>query len=119
MTRVTVALIATAVAVTVVAAPAWAMTGAEWRKQPEPVRRAYVDGVLDAWHGVVSVQESVGTRDRGIAVYGTVVDCVRDGVVLLPEVYALVTRHVEDNPGLQSKEMPDLIFATLSQACRR
>jgi hypothetical protein len=47
------------------------------------------------------------------------VDCVRDGVVLLPEVYALVTRHVEDNPGLQSKEMPDLIFATLSQACRR
>jgi hypothetical protein len=111
MTRVTVALIATAVAVTVVAAPAWAMTGAEWRKQPGPV--------LDAWHGVVSVQESVGTRDRGIAVYGTVVDCVRDGVVLLPEVYALVTRHVEDNPGLQSKEMPDLIFATLSQACRR
>ena len=101
------------------AAPAAAMTGAEWRRQPEAARRAYVDGVLDAWHGVVSVQESVGTRDRGIAVYGAVVDCVRDGVVLLPEVYALVTRHVEDHPGLQGKEMPDLIFATLSQACRR
>ena len=99
--------------------PASAMTGGEWRRQPEPVRRAYVEGVLDAWHGVVSVQESVGTRDRGILVYGTIVDCLRDGVVLLPEVYGLVTRHVEDNAGLQGKDMSDLIFATLTHACRK
>ena len=119
MTRAVGIAVLAAAAVITSAGPAWSMTGAEWRRQPEPVRRAYVDGVLDAWHGVVSVQESVGTRDRGIAVYGTVVDCLRDGVVLLPEVYALVTRHVEDNPGLQSKDMSDLIFSTLSQACRR
>ena len=119
MMRAVLGAVLVAAALTARAAPAWAMTGAEWRRQPEPVRRAYVEGVLDAWHGVVSVQESVGTRDRGIAVYATVVDCLRDGVVLLPEVYALVTRHVEDNPGLQGKDMSDVIFSTLSQACRR
>ena len=119
MTRAALGAVLAAAAVMASASPARAMTGAEWRRQPEPVRRAYVDGVLDAWHGVVSVQESVGTRDRGIAVYAIVVDCLRDGVVLLPEVYTLVTRHVEDNPGLQGKDMSDLIFSTLSQACRR
>jgi hypothetical protein len=119
MTRAVCVAVLTAAVVMTSAGSALAMTGAEWRRQSEPVRRAYIDGVLDAWHGVVSVQESVGTRDRGIAVYGTVVDCLRDGVVLLPEVYALVSRHVDDNPGLHGKDMSDLIFSTLSQACRR
>lgn len=108
-----------AVAMLACAAPAHAMTGAEWRRQPEPVKRAYVDGVVDAWQGVVGVQESVGTRDRGIAVFAGIIDCVRERLLLPPQIFAVVERHVEDNPGLLGKDMADLMFSALAQACRR
>jgi len=101
------------------AAPAHAMTGAEWRRQPEPVRRAYVEGVVDAWQGLVAVQESVGTRDRGIAVFAGVIDCMRDRLLLPPQLFALVERHVDDNPGLVTKDMADIIFSALAHTCRR
>jgi hypothetical protein len=110
---------ALALASALVASPADAMTGAEWRRQPEAARRAYVDGVIDAWHGVVTVQESVGTRDRGIAVFADVVNCLRDRLILPPQVFSAVERHVEENPGLAGKEMADLIFSALTHACRR
>ncbi len=101
------------------AGPADAMSGAEWRRQPEAAKRAYVDGVIDAWQGVVGVQESVGTTDRGIGVFADVVNCLRDRLMLPPQVYTLVERHVTDNPGLQSKDMADIVFSALSQTCRR
>ena len=102
-----------------VAGSADAMSGAEWRRQPEPAKRAYVDGVIDAWQGVVGVQESVGTSDRGIGVFADVVNCLRDRLMLSPQVYTLVERHVADNPGLLSKDMADIVFSALSQTCRR
>ena len=108
-----------ALAMVACAAPAHAMTGAEWRRQSEPVKRAYVDGVVDAWHGVVGVQESVGTRDRGIAVFAAIIDCVRERLLLPPQIFAIVERHVVDNPGLLGKDMADLMFSALAQACRR
>jgi len=101
------------------AAPAHAMTGAEWRRQPDPVRRAYVEGVVDAWQGVVAVQESVGTRDRGIAVFAGAIDCMRDRLLSPPQLFAVVERHVEDNPGLGGKDMADIIFSALAHTCRR
>jgi hypothetical protein len=101
------------------AAPVHALTGAEWRTQPEPARRAYVDGVIDAWNGLVTVQESLGGRDRGIAVFADVVNCLRERLLLPPQIFQIVERHVEDNPGLRSKDMADIIFAALSLACRR
>jgi O-acetylserine/cysteine efflux transporter len=111
--------ISIAVVVTASVVPVHAMTGTEWRRQPEPARRAYVDGVIDAWQGVVTVQESVGTRDRGIGVFADVVHCLRDRLLLPAQVYTVVDRHVEDNPGLLSKDMADIVFAALSQTCRR
>ena len=101
------------------AAPAAALTGTEWRSQPEPAKRAYVDGVIDAWNGLVTVQESLGGRDRGIAVFAEVVSCLRERLLSPPQIFATVERHVEDNPGLRSKDMADIIFAALSLTCRR
>jgi hypothetical protein len=101
------------------AAPVHALTGAEWRTQPEPAKRGYVEGVVDAWHGLVTVQESLGGRDRGIAVFAEVVHCMRDRLMLPPQIFVIVERHVEDHPGLRSKDMADIIFAALSLACRR
>ena len=100
-------------------APVDATTGAEWRRQPEPAKRAYVDGVIDAWHGLVVVQESLGGRDRGIAVFADVVNCMRERLLLPPQIFTIVDRHVEDNPGLRSKDMADIIFAALSLTCSR
>jgi O-acetylserine/cysteine efflux transporter len=110
------AVVLAALAMTV---PAHAMSGAEWRRQPEPAKRAYVDGVIDAWQGVVAVQESVGTRDRGIGVFADVVSCLRERLILPPQVFAIVARHVEDTPGLLGKDMADIVFSALSEACRR
>jgi hypothetical protein len=107
------------VAAGLAAAPAEAMTGVEWRRLPEPARRAYVEGVVDGWQRVAEVQESVGTRDRGIAVFADLIGCLRERLLLPPQVFALVDRHVEDNPGLLGKDMADLIFSALAPACRR
>jgi hypothetical protein len=101
------------------AAPAHALTGAAWRRQPEVARRAYVDGVIDAWHGLADVQDSLGTRDRGITVFKDLVDCLRERLLLAPQTFTIVERHVEDNPGLVSKDMADIIFSALTQTCRR
>jgi O-acetylserine/cysteine efflux transporter len=108
-----------AIVVLLLASPAHALTGAEWRRQPEVARRAYVDGVIDAWHGLADVQDSLGTRDRGITVFKDLVDCLRERLMLSPQVFTIVERHVDDNPGLVSKEMADIIFSALSQTCRR
>jgi O-acetylserine/cysteine efflux transporter len=112
-------LAAVVLAVAAVTVPAHALTGAEWRRQPEPVKRAYVDGVIDAWQGVVAVQESVGTRDRGIGVFADVVRCLRERLLPPPQVFAVVERHVEDTPGLLGKDMADIVFSALSETCRR
>ena len=108
-----------AIALLLLASPADALTGAEWRRQPEVARRAYVDGVIDAWHGLADVQDSLGTRDRGITVFKDLVDCLRERLMLSPQVFTIVERHVDDNPGLVSKDMADIIFSALSQTCRR
>ena len=108
-----------AIVALLLASPAHALTGAEWRRQPEVARRAYVDGVIDAWHGLADVQDSLGTRDRGITVFKDLVDCLRERLMLSPQVFTIVERHVDDNPGLVSKEMADIIFSALSQPCRR
>jgi O-acetylserine/cysteine efflux transporter len=102
-----------------VAAPVEAVTGAEWRRFSEPARRAYVDGVIDAWNGVADVQDSLGTRDRGISVFRDLAHCLRDRLILSPQIFAIVEKHVADSPGLATKDMADLMFSALSETCRR
>jgi len=53
-------------------APAEAMTGSEWQKLTPAARAGYVDGVIDAWVGLVLVQESLGNKDAGITVFAEV-----------------------------------------------
>jgi hypothetical protein len=101
------------------AGPAYALTGAEWRRLAEPAKRAYVDGVIDGWQSVATVQESLGTRDRGVTVFADIVTCLRERLVPPPQIFALVERHVEDYPGLLGKDMSDIVFAALSLTCRR
>ena len=102
--------------VTVVAAEA--MTGVEWQRLPPAARAAYVDGVVDAWVGLVLVQESLGNRDAGITVFADVVTCLRDRLVGHDKIVAAVEKYVEDQPGLRSKEMPDIVFVALGPLCR-
>ena len=78
-----------------------------------------MDGVIDAWHGVADVQDSLGTPDRGIVVFREIAHCLRERLIPSPQIFTIVERHVEDNPGLATKDMADLMFSALSQACRR
>ncbi len=95
------------------------VSGAEWRRLPAPERAAYVAGIVDAWSGLALAQESLGSRDQAITVYADVVGCVRDRLMPPPQILALVEKYAEDNPGLRNKDMPDIVFAALSQTCRR
>ena len=85
------------------AIPAEAMTGTEWQRLPPAARSAYVDGVIDAWVGLVLVQESLGNKDAGITVFAEVVTCLRDRLVGHDKILAAVEKYVEDQPGLRSK----------------
>ena len=95
-----------------------AFTGAEWRRLAAGERTAYVNGVVDAWHGMMVVQESVGTRDRALTVFADVVTCLRERLIPGQQVAAAVERYVEDNPGLRGKEMSDIVFVAAGQLCR-
>ena len=99
-------------------APAEAMTGAEWQKLTPAARAAYVDGVIDAWVGLVLVQESLGNKDAGITVFAEVVTCLRDRLVGHDKIVAAVEKYVEDQPGLRSKDMPDIVFVAVGPFCR-
>ncbi len=100
-------------------APVPAMTGAEWRRLPEPSRAAYVVGVVDAWNGFVTVQESLGTKEVAITVFGEVVSCLRDRLMPDSQIVALVEKYAADNPGQWSHDMPEIVFASLSHDCPR
>jgi hypothetical protein len=100
------------------AVPATALTGAEWRRLPPPARAAYVNGVVDAWLGVVAVQESLGNRDAGITVFADVVACLRERLIDPDRIVTAVERYVADEPGLRTKDMPDIIFVALNPLCR-
>jgi hypothetical protein len=98
--------------------PAEAMTGTEWQKLTPLARAAYVDGVLDAWVGLVLVQESLGNKDAGVTVFAEVVTCLRDRMVGHDKIVAAVEKYVEDQPGLRSKDMPDIVFVAIGPFCR-
>jgi len=99
-------------------APAEAMTGAEWQRLSSAARAAYVDGVVDAWVGLVMVQESLGNKDAGITVFAGVVTCLRDRLVGHDKIVGAVEKYVEDQPGLRSREMPDIVFVAFGPFCR-
>lgn len=101
-----------------VAAPAAALTGAEWQRLPPPARAAYVGGVVDAWIGLVAVQESLGNPDGGITVFAAVVSCLRDRLIGPDRILAAVERYVSDQPGLRTKDMPDIVFVAIGPLCR-
>ena len=98
--------------------PVSALTGAEWQKLPPPARAAYVTGVVDAWVGLVTVQESLGNRDGGITVFADVVTCLRDRLIGSDRILAAVERYVADEPGLRTKDMPDIVYVALTPLCR-
>jgi hypothetical protein len=100
-----------------VAPPAAALTGAEWQRLPSPARAAYVSGVVDAWVGLVAVQESLGARDGGITVFAEVVACLRDRLVGPDRIVGAVERYVADAPGLRTKDMPDIVFVAIRPLC--
>lgn len=101
-----------------VASPAVALTGAEWQRLPAPARAAYVSGVVDAWMGLVAVQESLGSRDGGITVFAEVVACLRDRLIGPDRILGAVERYVSDQPGLRTKDMPDIVFVVVGPLCR-
>jgi hypothetical protein len=105
-------------ALVVAAAPAAALTGVEWQRLPPPARAAYVTGVVDAWVGLVTVQESLGNRDAGITVFAGVVSCLRERLIGPDRIVAAVERYVADEPGLRTKDMPDIVFVALTPLCR-
>jgi hypothetical protein len=95
------------------------LSGEDWRRLPPAARASYVGGIIDAWSGLALTQESLGTKDRAITVFADLVACVRDRSMAASQVLSLVETYAEDNPGLRSKDMPDLVFAALTQRCRR
>jgi hypothetical protein len=96
----------------------FALTGAEWQKLPPPARAAYVTGVVDAWVGLVTVQESLGNRDGGITVFADVVTCLRDRLIGSDRILSAVERYVADEPGLRTKDMPDIVYVAVGPLCR-
>jgi len=114
ITRVALMVVASLSFVT----PAGAMTGTEWQKLTPGARAAYVDGVVDAWVGLMMVQESVGSKDAGVTVFASVVTCLRDRLIGHDKIVAAVEKYVEDQPGLRSKDMPEIVFIAIGPFCR-
>jgi hypothetical protein len=108
----------TAAAVLAAAAPAGALTGSEWQRLSPAARAAYVSGVVDAWMGLVAVQESLGNRDAGITVFAGVVACLRERLLGPERIVEAVERYVADEPGLRGKDMPDIVFVAIGPLCR-
>jgi hypothetical protein len=98
---------------------ALALTGVEWRRLGPAARAAYVTGVVDAWQGLVAVQESVGSPDAGITVFAEIVTCLRERLLAEAQIAAAVEKYVAENPGQSGKDMTDLVFAALSRDCSR
>jgi hypothetical protein len=101
------------------AGPARAIDGSEWRRLPAAARAAYVTAIVDAWSGLVDVQASLGKNEPGITVFSDLVACVRDRLLPDAQIVAIAERYVAENPGRLTTEMRDLIFAALSQECRK
>ena len=98
--------------------PAEAMTGTEWQKLTPGARAAYVDGVVDAWVGLAMVQESLNSKDAGVTVFAAVVTCLKDRLIGRDRIVTAVEKYVEDQPGLRSKDMPEIVFIAIGPLCR-
>ena len=105
-------------AVCVLSGSAEAISGDEWRRLPAASRTSYVLGIVDAWTGLLVVQESLGTNDRAVTAFNDVMTCVRDRAVSTPRITEIVEKYLADHPGLALKDMPDIVFAALSQTCK-
>jgi hypothetical protein len=68
---------------------------------------------------MAAVQESLGVRDRAVTGFSEVVACVRERLLAQAQVLSIVEQYARDHPGLMDKDMPDVVFAALTAACRR
>jgi hypothetical protein len=116
--RTAAAMVVAAVVLLVASSPATAMTGVEWQRLSPPARTAYVTGVVDAWVGLVQVQESLGNRDPGIKVFTDLVACLSDRLISTKHIAAAVERYIKGQPGLDRQEMPDIVFIAIGPLCR-
>ena len=118
-TRLRTGLVVAALTGVATAGPAAAITGEDWQRLPAPARTAYVTAIVDAWSSFALVKESLGSPDAGITVFSELATCVRDRGITTAQVLGLVERYTESQPGLRGKDMPDIVFAALGEACRR
>jgi hypothetical protein len=112
-------LVVAALAGVTTAEPVAAITGEEWQRLAGPARTAYVTAIVDAWSSFALVKESLGSPDAGITVFSEMATCVRDRGLTAAQVLTLVERYTDGQPGLRSKDMPDIVFAALGEVCRR
>ncbi len=76
-------------------------------------------GVVDAWQGLVTVQEAVGSKDAGITVFAEIVSCLRERLPSEAQIVAIVEEYVAENRGQSGKDMTDLVFAALNHDCSK
>ncbi len=78
----------------------------------EVAQRAYVRGVVEAWITDVEVSKRIGTTSA----YAPLSDCLINKMEV-GQVFAIVRKWMQDNPGKWHFDMPSLIHGALQETC--
>lgn len=93
------------------------ITGNDFQTLPEAARMYYVLGTVDSW-GNVSV-ESLAVKAPAVdAIYGNISRCVIGRKMTQGQVLAIVDKYMRDNPDKWHKDMTNLVWYALREACK-
>ena len=99
------------------ARPAFAFTGNDWKDWTEELRVIYISGVIDAWAQMVATNNPDKDKpvEAGTWVYAYAVACLKG--MPYGQIKAMVTKYLNDKPGLWQQPLPYLIFGTVAKFC--
>ena len=114
--RHTMVAVLCCVLTSMLARPAAAVTGNDWRKLPAAAKRAYVSGVVDTLADFGTAVRTLVPAGKLSASEKTLVDfdnCLRKTDRSSSQLVAIVDKYTNENPGERHARMSALVFEAL------
>lgn len=94
----------------------WAITGNDWNGLSDPYRKGFVHGVMDGWLEAAMLDPSNGMSGKSNTL---LVTCFMPKGMTYAQVYAIIDKHLKDNPEIWNQPLQTIIFNKIASLCPR
>ena len=96
--------------------PTYALTGNDWNGLGDDYRKGLVHGILDGWLEAAMRDDSDGLSGEENTLLMT---CFLPKGMSYAQVYAIVDKHLKNNPEIWNRPLPTIIFDKILSLCPR